>query len=78
MLAGLCHYSIVAGHHHQRMVDAANACQHISEEFFMAGNVDKPQHAAIWLRPIGITKIDGHATALFLRQAIGIDAGDRL
>ncbi len=78
MLAGLRHHAVVAGHHQQRMVNAADARQHIGEEFFVAGHVDKAQHPAVRLRPVGVAQIDGHAAALFFRQAIRVDPGDRL
>ncbi|MNE35673.1 hypothetical protein D3C80_1294480 [compost metagenome] len=44
----------------------------------MTGHVDKAQHPAIGLRPVGIAQIQGHAAAFLLRQAIGVDPGDRL
>ncbi|CUZ63834.1 Uncharacterised protein [Serratia marcescens] len=78
MFAGLRHHAVVAGHHQQRMVDAADARQHVGEEFLVAGHVDKAQHPAVRLRPVGVTQIDGHAAALLFRQAIRVDPGDRL
>ena len=78
MLAGLRHHAIIARHHQQRMVDATDARQHIGEEFFMPRHVDKAQYAAIRLRPVGVAKIESHAAGFLFRQAVGIDAGNRL
>ena len=44
----------------------------------MAGHVDKTQHPAVRLWPVGVTQIDGHAAALFFRQAIRVDPRNRL
>ena len=63
MLAGLRHHAVVAGHHQQCMVNTADARQHIGEEFLVAGHVDKTQHPAVRLWPVGVTQIDGHAAA---------------
>ena len=78
MLAGLRHHTVIARHHQQRMVDAAHARQHIGEEFFMPRYVDKAQHATVRLRPVGVAQIDSHTAGFFFRQAVGIDAGNRL
>ncbi len=75
MLAGLRHHAVVAGHHQQGMIDAADARQHVGEKFFMAGHIDKAQHPAIRLRPVGIAQIDGHAAPFLFRQAIGVNPG---
>ncbi len=78
MLPRLRHHAIIAGHHQQRVIDAADARQHVGQKLFVSGNVDKPQHAAIRLRPVGIAQIDGHAAFFFFRQTIGIHTGNRL
>ena len=78
MFTRLRHNAVITGHHQQGMVNTSDPRQHVGKKLFVSGDVNKAQHAAIGLRPVGITQIDGH-TALFLfRQAIGIHARDGL
>ncbi len=72
MFTRLRHHTVITRHHQQRMINTAHARQHIGKKFFVAGHVDKAQHAAIGLRPVGITQVDGHAAFFLFRQAIGI------
>ncbi|MMZ68020.1 hypothetical protein D1872_306660 [compost metagenome] len=78
MLARLRHHAVITGHHQQRVVDSANACQHIREKLFMSWHIDKAQYPAIGLRPVGISQIDGHAAFFLFGQAIGIHTRDGL
>ncbi len=78
MFTGLGHHAIVTGDHQQRTVDAADARQHIGEKLLMARYVDKPRHAPVRLRPVGVAEVNGHATLLLFRQPVGVDAGERL
>nr|WP_301541985.1 hypothetical protein [Shewanella sp. KJ2020] len=41
MFAGLRHHAVVTGQHQQRMAHMAHAHQHVIDEFFMAGHIDK-------------------------------------
>ncbi len=78
MLAGLRHDAIITGHHQQGMIDAAYPRQHVRQKLFMPRHINKTQHAAIRLGPVGIPQIDGHAALFLFRQAVGVYAGDRL
>ncbi|MNV36077.1 hypothetical protein D3C71_1275410 [compost metagenome] len=78
MFACLRHHAVITRHDQQSVIDTAHPGQHIGEKLFVSWHIDKPEHAAIGLRPVGIAKIDSH-TALFLfRQTVGIHAGNRL
>ena len=78
MLARLRHHPIIAGHHQQRVIDTANAGQHIGQKLFVTGDVDKTQHPPVGLRPVGVAEVDSHPARFLFRQAIGVDAGNRL
>ncbi len=78
MLTRLRHYAVIAGHHQQSVINAANARQHVRKELFMPRNINKAQHAAIRLGPVGIAQIDGHPALFLFRQAVGVNAGNRL
>ncbi|MEL4294769.1 hypothetical protein AAEH89_12900 [Shewanella xiamenensis] len=41
MFAGLWHHAVVTSQHQQRMAHMAHAHQHVIDEFFMAGHIDK-------------------------------------
>ena len=43
VFACLRHYAVIAGDDQQRMVDAGDTGQHIGQEFFMTGHIDKAQ-----------------------------------
>ncbi len=75
VFAGLRHYAVITGHHQQGVIDSSHARQHVSEKLFMPGHVDKPDNAAIRLRPVGITEIDSHAALFLFRQAVGVYPG---
>ncbi|MDA1118323.1 MAG: hypothetical protein O2979_10050 [Proteobacteria bacterium] len=76
MLARLRHRAVVGRHHQQREVDAAHARRHVAHEALVARNVDERDRIAALERQVGETQIDGHAAALFLRQAVGVLAGE--
>lgn len=78
MLAGLRHHAIVGGDHQQGAIDTANAAQHIGEEFFMARYVNKADNLPVGLRPVGVAEVDSHAARFLFRQAVSVDAGNRL
>ena len=44
----------------------------------MARHINKAQHMAALEVDIGKSRLDGQATLLFFRQAVGIDPGERL
>ena len=77
MLQRLRHRPVIGGDDQQRRADAEHAGQHVGKESLMAGHVDEADPTALGQIEIGETEIDRHAAALFLREPIGIDAGER-
>ena len=77
MFTRLRHNAVITGHHQQGMVNTSDPRQHVWKETFRVGDVNKAQHAAIGLRPVGITDRWSYRAFLF-RQAIGIHARDGL
>ncbi len=77
MLAGLRHDAVIGGDHQQHEIDAGRAGQHVVHELLVARHVDEADDLPIGARPVGEAEIDGDAARLLLRQAIGIDAGQR-
>src|SRR5213594_204016 len=78
MLACLRHHGLLRGddeHHH---VDAAHAGEHVLDEFFVSGNIDEADRCRGVEGEMGETDVDRDAALLFLLQAIGVDAGERL
>jgi hypothetical protein len=78
VLARLRHRPVVGGHHQQHVVDAGGAGQHVVDQFFVARHVDEAQHGSVGQRRIGVTEVERDAARLLFRQAVGIDAGERL
>ena len=72
VLAGLPADALGQRHDQQGGVDAAGASEHGVHETLVAGNVDETE-----LPGVGVAEVNGDAAALFLRQAVGIDAGQR-
>ena len=71
--------AVVGGDDQQREIDAADAGQHVAHEALVAGHVDEADRAAPSARrQVGEAEIDRDAARLFLRQAVGVDAGQRL
>ena len=78
MLASLRHHGFVRcddEHHH---VDAADAGKHVLDEFFVAGNIDEADCCRGVEGEMREADVDRDAALLFLLQAIGVDAGERL
>jgi hypothetical protein len=71
VLARLRHRAVVGRDHQQHKVDAGHAAQHVVDEPLVARHVDEADRAAV-REP----QVDRHAAALFLRQPIGVDAGE--
>jgi hypothetical protein len=78
MLAGLRHRPVVGGDHQKRVIDPGHPGQHVADEALMARHIDEAKHRAIGQRVVGEAQVDRHAALLFLRQAVGVDAGERL
>ena len=78
VLAGLRHDALVGGHDQQRQVDAPHPGQHVLHEALMAGHIHDLDGQPIGLLEEGEPQIDGDPARLLLRQAVGVDAGERL
>ncbi len=77
VLDGLRHHAVVGGHHQQREIDAAHAGEHVADEALVTGNVDEADQLPARQRQIGEPEVDRNAARLLLRQAVGVDAGER-
>ncbi len=78
MLAGLGHDAFVGGDDEQRHVDSGRAGDHRANESFVAGDVNHADGAHPFELERRKAKVDGDAAALFFRESIGVDAGERL
>ena len=77
VLARLRHDRVVGGDDEQDEVDAGGAGEHVLDEAFVAGHVHdaKPVLAQVQCRE---ADIDGDAAGLLFRQAVAVNAGQRL
>nr|WP_240787078.1 hypothetical protein [Ramlibacter rhizophilus] len=75
VLDGLGHDAVVGGDHQQREIDAADAGDHVAHESLMAGHVDESDQRSPGRRTVGETQVDRDPAGLFLRQPVGVDAG---
>jgi len=73
MFASLRHNGIVSGDDQHRHVNACRAGDHVSDESFVAWNIDD---ANLKLARLEVRKaeVDRDSTSLFFGQAIGVDA----
>ena len=78
MLSRLRHDAVIGGHDQQGQVDPARAGQHGVDQPFMPRHVDEAGDGAAAKIGIGKSQVDGDASGLFLCQAVGIRAGQRL
>ena len=81
MLFGLRLDAFFGGDDKQDSIDAARACEHIADKELVPWNIDEAdaQRAIISCRCVerSESQIDGDAPALLLRQAIGVNTGQR-
>ena len=77
VFAGLRHDTVIERHHQQRRIDSGGAGQHGVYETLVARHIDEAERPS---RRVGIgeAEIDRDAATLFLREPIGVDAGERL
>ena len=78
MLQGLRTRPVIGGDDQQHAVDRQHAGQHVGEEALVPRHVDKAELGAVGQRRIGEAEIDRQPAPLLLRQAIGVDPGQRL
>ena len=65
----------IGGDHQQDEIDAADASEHVADEFFVAGNVYVRFHSGqIEKRE---AEVDGDTAAPFFGESIGMRAGER-
>ena len=76
MLARLRLDRFVGGDHEEHQVDAADAGQHVLDEALVAGDVDEAEAQGGGELEVGEAEVDGDAAALFLFEAVGVDAGE--
>ncbi len=69
---------VIRGDDQQHPVDRQHAGQHVGQEPLVPRHVDKPELGAVGQRRIGKAEIDRQPASLLLRQAIGVDPGQRL
>src|SRR5262245_28661249 len=78
MLLALRHHAIVSRDRKEHQIDAVGARQHVPDKSLVTGNVDDPGASAIGQGEIRESEIDRDAALLFLLQAVGILARERL
>ncbi len=78
MLARLRHDPVVGSDDEHDEIDAAGAGQHRAHQLLVAGHVDEAERVAVLVTLVGEAEVDRDAALLLLRQAIGVDAGERL
>ena len=82
VLARLRLDGFVRRHHQQHQVNAPHAGQHVAHETLVSGDVHKAQAQRFavrgWELEVRKAQVDGDAAALLFRQAVGVDAGQRL
>ena len=74
MLDGLGHDALVRRHDQQHQVDAADACQHVADEFLVTRHVDDADIGTIRRLHIRKAQFDRDAALLFLFQSVRVDA----
>ena len=74
MLARLWHHAFISSDHEGEQIDAVRSGEHVFDEAFVPGNVDKTDAQIVQLE-IGKAEIDRDAATFFFRKSIGIDAG---
>ena len=77
VLDGLRHHAVVGGDDQHREIDAAHAGEHVADEALVTGHVDEADQLRRRRAAVGEAEVDRNAARLFLRQAVGVDAGQR-
>src|SRR6266576_2663107 len=76
MLARLRHHAFVGGDDEKGEVDAGRAGEHRPHESLVTGDVDDADRPNAVDLKWGETQLDRYATALLLREPIGVDPGE--
>ena len=69
---------VIGGDNQQYPVDRQHAGQHVGQKALVSGNVDKADLCPIGQGRIGKAEIDCQPAPFLLRQAVGVDPGQRL
>ena len=77
MFAGLGHDALVCRDDQQHKVNARRSGHHIAYKTLVPGHVHHAHALAVGQGDIGKAQFNGDAPALFLFQAIAVDAGKR-
>ncbi len=75
MLPCLRHRTAIGGNHEHCGIDRTNPGQHVANEFFMAGDINKTKRLVGAQPVIGEAEINTDAACFFLRQSVCIDPG---
>ncbi len=78
VLARLRHNAVIGGDHQEHDIDAGRARHHLAHELLMTRYVDDAHTAPAGQIELRESKLDRDAAGLFLGEAIGIGAGERL
>jgi hypothetical protein len=73
MLARLRHHAFIRRDYERKQIDPVRSRQHVSDETFVTGNVNKTEPEAIQLQ-IGETEIDRDPASFFFRKPVRISA----
>ena len=77
MFAGLGHDALVRSDDQQHKIDARRSGHHVAHKAFMARHIHHAHALAVGQGEVGEAQFNGNAPALFLFQAIAVDAGER-
>ncbi|MPN09882.1 hypothetical protein SDC9_157175 [bioreactor metagenome] len=72
---GLRHGAVVGGDDEQCEVDAGGTGEHVVDQLFMAGNVDKAERATCRQRGVGIAEVERDAACLLFLEPVAVDPG---
>src|SRR5204863_5722187 len=77
VLERLSAWSVVGSDDEQRRVDLAGADEHVAHEPVVPRDVDEVELVAVVQSQMRVADVDRHAPPSLLRQAVGVDAGER-
>jgi hypothetical protein len=77
VLGGLRHPAAVRRHDEEHGGDGAEAGEHVRHEALVPWDVDEGELLPVRQRHPGITQVDRHAAAAFLRPPVGLHPGQR-
>ena len=75
MFASLRHDAFVGGDHQGYQIDSCGPCDHVFDEFLMAGHIDYPEAFSSGHVHVSKSELDCNTPQFFFLQAIRIDSG---